>query len=218
MLGETGAWELGWEALVAVGTLALASVTLWLVVTTRRVAAASMADVEAQWQPLLIPGDVVRLDPDPEHRPPQFIQIEVRNAGRGPALHVRASLESGGTTTAGVSPKNWSLGAVAAGHKVLLEFSTQGVMLGGALQLLLDYRDLAERQHSSSLTINPAAVERELVFYDVHVFRDHTVTPHGDAVYPQMALRDVRPLPYPRVRDRLRAAVRNGIKGFRSGR
>jgi hypothetical protein len=45
----------GWEALVAIGTIFLALVTAGLAWSTRRLAAATASEVEAQRRPILVP-------------------------------------------------------------------------------------------------------------------------------------------------------------------
>ncbi|MEU5486130.1 hypothetical protein [Streptomyces mirabilis] len=59
------------------------------------------------------------------------------------------------------------------------------------VQLLLDYRDLADRSYSTSITL----VRREdrVYAYDVRWWEDHTVTTLGDAFYPQPGTTDVSP-------------------------
>jgi positive regulator of sigma E activity len=54
-------WTLGWEALVAIGTLLLALVTFLLVRGTADLARSSEADIQAQWRPVILPASY---DPD----------------------------------------------------------------------------------------------------------------------------------------------------------
>ena len=75
----------GWNSLVAIGTLALASATYSLMRGTRQLASASDAEVRAQWRPVLIARDVV-IDANDE------VRLRVENVGRGPALASRAEL------------------------------------------------------------------------------------------------------------------------------
>jgi hypothetical protein len=104
-----------------------------------------------------------------------------------------------------VSPENWPLGALAVGDKYELEFRT--AKPDSAIQLLFDYRDLAERAYSTSVTIE--VVSGNMRFYDVHLFENHRVTTLGDAVYPQPGLRDVSPRNRPGLEARLRMMGRS---------
>ncbi|MFC8263868.1 hypothetical protein ACFUNF_41295 [Streptomyces sp. NPDC057291] len=100
---ETAAhpWEFGWDALVAIGTLVLAAFTWRLAARTRQLAKETAADQRAQWRPVLIPhhNTPEELDsgnPSPAvkfKRVAEDLSVYVRNAGRGPALHVRAQLQ-----------------------------------------------------------------------------------------------------------------------------
>jgi len=189
-----------WEAVTAVGTFALAGATAILALSTRRVARATQDEVRTQWRPVLIPAFDSETDPAVGYnRDARLLVVRIRNGGRGPALYIRTHLDPGG-----ISPRNWSLGSLAAGEEITLSFD--GVYdLGSNAQVLLDYRDLAERTYSSALVLTEVAgVWR---FYDVHVFDGTTVTALGDAVYPQTGLRDVRPRPKPTFIERIRASV-----------
>jgi hypothetical protein len=173
-------WGFGWEALVAIGTGLLALATFILARKTARLANASAADLRSQWRPLLVPGQATDgLQYDQEAR---RLRVPIRNSGRGPALFVRTLLDP-----ENASPVNWSLGSLASGDEVVLIFD--GISLQGPprRQVLLDYRDLAERTYSTAIVIEtfPEAPR----FYDVRLFEDHTVTPHGDAVQ-QEGIRD----------------------------
>lgn len=197
----TTAWTFGWEALVAVSTFFLAAVTAVLAWLTKRVAAASQADVQAQWRPLLLPGSPERLSWDDTTRE---LCVPVRNAGRGPAIFVRTTLHP-----LGDSPENWSLGALAPGDEALLLFKVRQSM-PALVQVLLDYDDLSGRLFSTALVLDLQQGPR---FYDVQPGEGVAVTHLGPPVRPQQGLRDVTPLPSPHLTDRARAA----LKGFRSG-
>jgi hypothetical protein len=176
-------WEWGWETFVAIGTVLLGAATVGLAWSTRALAKASEADLLAQWRPAILPA----LDPMSGRAieyfdPTGFLLVRIRNAGRGPAHYIRTTIDP-----LGVSPENWSLAALAPGDEQLLEFRTPKIE--SAIQLLFDYRDLADRTYSTSITVT--VVSGDLRFYDVHLF-DHAITELGDAVYPQAGLRDVR--------------------------
>jgi hypothetical protein len=194
------AWAFGWDALVAIGTLCLAGVTLWLVITTRRLARSTSDEVRAQWRPAILPG---RQGADPaidfneaEHR----LRVRVRNAGSGPALYIRTHLEPGST-----SPDHWSLAALGPDDEVVLTFT--GVYQNPTpAQLLFDYRDLGGRQYSSELVIDEVGGVRR--FYNAQLYEDHSITGLGDYTQ-QPGLQDVAPRPSPGIRDRLMAAYRS---------
>src|SRR4051812_7525762 len=188
---EASPWSFGWEALVAIGTLGLAVATVVLALVTRALAESSTKEVRAQWRPVILPG----LD-RPQHRAALdvlmsssqkvHLSVRIRNAGRGPALYVRAYLEPGG-----ISPQTWSLGALAPEDELTLHFVLDRQGPESPSQLLFDYRDLAGRAHSTSATL--VRTDGFLRFYDVRVWEDHSVTKLGDSVYPQPGLRDVSP-------------------------
>jgi hypothetical protein len=190
-----GPWEWGWEAFVAIGTVLLAAATVGLAWSTRGLAKASEAELRAQWRPVILPA----LDPLSRRAitydgQEGLLHVRVRNAGRGPAHHVRVTIDP-----LQVSPEHWSLGALAVGDEQGLRFRT--AKIESTIQLLVDYRDLADRTYATSITVT--AVNEDLRFYDVHLF-DHPVTQLGDAIYPQPGLRDVRRPPARRLRVRLR--------------
>jgi hypothetical protein len=68
----------------------------------------------------------------------------------------------------------------------VLEFT--GVQHQPHMQLLLDYRDVAGRTYSTSITLDL----QQRRAYDVRLFEGAS-THHGDSVYPQPGLRDVTP-------------------------
>jgi hypothetical protein len=111
------------------------------------------------------------------------LDVRIRNSGRGPAHHIRTHLDPGG-----ISPQNWSLGSLPPGEEVTLTFQVSN--LGGVAQVLMDYRDLAENAYSSALVLTEVAGDWR--FYDVHLWEGRSVTPLGDAVYPQPGLKDAR--------------------------
>jgi hypothetical protein len=97
------------------------------------------------------------------------------------------------------------IAALAVGDERVLEFT--GVQHQPHMQLLLDYRDLAGRTYSTSITLDL----QQRRAYDVRLFEGAS-THHGDSVYPQPGLRDVtakgpRPLRQ-RIRDARKALTR----------
>ncbi|MFF4499438.1 hypothetical protein [Streptomyces sp. NPDC001401] len=197
---ETGPWASGWDMLVALGTLGLAAVTVWLAWSTRQLARETAADQRAQWRPVVLPaGDWQRGQAQRDRSTNYFgtgrhaiLRVRVWNSGRGPALHVRVQLERAGQPGAD-RPVNWSLGALAPGEAASLRF--EEVAFPERAQLLIDYRDMTGRSHAKASTI--VRDGQDAYVYDVQVFEDHAVSTLGDAVYPQAGLRDVRPLTSP---------------------
>ncbi len=104
----------------------------------------------------------------------------IRNAGQGPALFVRCSLEP-----TGGSPSIGALAAMAPGDEVRLIFDGEYQLLA-RWQVLLDYRDLAGGTYSTAFTIESTP---DLRFYDVRTYEDRKITPHGDAM-PQAGITD----------------------------
>jgi hypothetical protein len=180
------AWTFGWDALVAIGTLALAAVTGVLALMTWRLASSTAAEMRSQARPVLIPGlggdvrgavtsDALRYDPQQR----QLI-VNLRNAGNGPALFVRVALEPSGN-----SPNSGPLAAMASGDEVQFVFAGEPESRI-RWQVLLDYRDLAGRTYASAVLIESTP---SLRFYDVRAFEDRAITPHGDAL-PQEGVTD----------------------------
>jgi hypothetical protein len=172
----------GWEALVAIGTLSLATFTGWLAWTTRKVALADLADLRAQWRPMLVPTGGPMFGAD-EETGQWKATVPIRNAGRGPALYVRATLEP-----PNVSPDHWSLGSISPEDQPReLTFSNLPNR-DVRYQLLLDYRDLGGRIYSTQIVIDfPQAQDADPRMspgrvYDVHLFEDTSITHLGDSV------------------------------------
>lgn len=182
MFGAWGQWAGAAATVLAVGT------ALWIAIHDDRRRAREQA------RPLILPalgpvgsddsGGTPAVVLDEQN---QSLRVLIRNAGVGPALFVRTEVEPGGH-----SAQMWSLGALAPGDIQSLLFT--GVTLDSnapRFQLLLDYRSTAGLSYATSITIEVVmGVSRA---YDVRVFEKHSVTHHGDAVYPQRGLRDVRP-------------------------
>jgi hypothetical protein len=83
----------GWNALVALGTLALALATYGVIRATKALAERGDAEISAQWRPLLL----VRERP-PDDQPgivyeDGSLTLWIENVGRGPALEVQPWLD-----------------------------------------------------------------------------------------------------------------------------
>lgn len=183
----SSSWTWGWEAFVAIGTVLLAVATFALAWLTRRLAQSGLEDVRSQYRPVLLPAtDSATTRAVVLNRAEGSLRVRIRNVGRGPALFVRSQLDPFNASAA-----NWSLAALAPGDEQDLIF--RAVVDRQLIQLLLDYRDLAGRAHSSSITLT--VYDTDATSYDLYLFKDHSVTTHGGAIYPQSGLRDVRPRP-----------------------
>jgi len=179
-------WDFGWDALVAIGTFALAAVTGGLAFMTWRLARSATAEARSQARPALIPGlggavpGAITVDRLLYSAARQQLIVNIRNAGRGPALFVRVALEPSGN-----SPSSGPLAAMAPGDEVELVFDGE-VEPRDRWQVLLDYRDLAGRTYATAILIENTPTLR---FYDVRTFEDRVITPHGDAL-PQAGVTD----------------------------
>jgi hypothetical protein len=187
------------DVIVALGTIVLAVATYWLARDTRRLARSSEAELRSRWRPLVIPSQRAGGLPVEYDRGTNRLMVWIRNAGAGPALGVRVQLDPD------TSPDRWSRGALGSGDEVLLAFSLR-TSLDSSAQLLIDYRDLADREHGVSITLTTEG--GRFVPYDVR-FENHSVTTHGAMIYPQPGLRDVRQKRRRSIIERCRAAVRS---------
>jgi hypothetical protein len=204
----------GWDSVVAIATLALAAATTWLAWTTRRVARAAIADLHAQWRPMIVPFGDPSFGADPETGQWTTV-IGIQNSGPGPALYVRATLDP-----VNQSPQDWSLGGIPPRENRELRF-TNLPNRDVNYQLLLDYRDLAGRLYSSSIVIDFPAEPDDPHFhagrvYDVNLFEDTAVTQLGDSV-PQPGLQEVGPRRTRGIGRRITDALSGAIKGARNG-
>jgi hypothetical protein len=176
---------IGWDVLAAIDTGILALATFALARLTRELSQFSEQSARAEYRPIVVPAaDVSSARAVTLDSTQGLLQVRIRNIGRGPALFVRSNLDPGQ-----LSASSWSLGILGPGDEQELAFGK--ISKRAEFQLLLDYRDIANHNHSTSITFS--SDDGRQYSYDVHIFEDHKVTPHGDAVYPQPGLRDVRP-------------------------
>lgn len=87
-------WTLGWEFVLALVTLLLASFTGWLAWTTRMLARTTSEEVQGQTRPVLVPlratFEAAAEDQDYFHQ-----TLRLRNIGAGPALNVKVTIGRG---------------------------------------------------------------------------------------------------------------------------
>jgi hypothetical protein len=153
----SGSFEWGWDAFIAIGTLALAIGTFLLALSTWRAARASAEDVRAQWRPVVTPGSDadVKFDED-------LMWITVRNVGRGAAYYIDAAL---GVNEIFVPAEEFSpgkrvienLAVLPAGEDLRLSFDVSDGPPQEA-EILIDYADLNGRPYSTRIEVNEAFV------------------------------------------------------------
>lgn len=147
---------------VAGATIALAAVTAWLAVTTRRMANAARQEVAAQWRPALIPvrteerlGSITKLGG--EFAPIEVyegkLQVAIYNAGSGPAPTVNAAL----SRQRPPGPRLESLPledaqVILPGQQRSLEFAIAPADMDGTM--VVTFRDLAAVRFEASMTIH----------------------------------------------------------------
>ena len=97
-------WTFGWEALVALATLALASVTAWLAWTTRNLAREARSEVRAVLRQVTVEEEQLKLAIDPMVWPVTPVEwsrgeiagrgsfIHLKNGGGGPALDAEGEI------------------------------------------------------------------------------------------------------------------------------
>ena len=159
-MGGVG-FQWGWDAFVAIGTIALAIGTLILASSTRRTARASAEDVRAQWRPAIAPGQHVDVEFDED-----VMVVGVRNVGRGAAYYVDAALGVDGTYV--------PAGAAVPGQRRVENFAVLPV--GDELRLcfelvderpteaevVIDYADLNGRPYSTRIQLDEINLEAAL--------------------------------------------------------
>lgn len=159
----------GWDALVAIGTLALAAVTAWLAWSTRALARASRNDERAQWRPVLVPDSRASVDYD---EGTGVMAFEVRNVGRGPAFGVNAQIRTGKRPIGASIPGIGGATALAPheGFRLQARVSDRAQRVRGlVIEAEVSYYDITERWHRSIFTIVGRRPPDKL--------RDHSVTP-----------------------------------------
>jgi len=165
-------WAFGWEALVAIGTLLLASATFILARSTRQLARETAVEVEAQWRPILVPvegtiqvfmADLTELEEQIIERIPyqlvggdehatadmvrRRVKMNIRNIGRGPALEIMVSKLWEGWRPWTASSTD--AGVIAPNDDYGLE--TEGFTDDEGRDVRLQYRDLTGRRYITEI-------------------------------------------------------------------
>lgn len=155
-----GSFAWGWDALVAIGTLALAFGTVFLAWGTRQVARATGEEIRSQWRPVIAPGADVEVEYLEEGgvTGKGVAILAIQNIGRGAAYAVDAGLDLGETVVP-VSP--WglvdseprNLTALPSQDSCDLYFDSLDVRPGRSV-LVIDYQDLNGRRYASRIQID----------------------------------------------------------------
>jgi hypothetical protein len=167
-LASDSPWTFGWDALVAIGTFALAAVTFILALITRSVAKATKEEVESQSYPVLLavnvsPTKAIRIKAEALH-------LRIRNGGQGPAFEVKCRLQPGN-----LAPDHWSQGILEPRQEALLSFPRSEAEEKERYELHSEYTDLAGRAHKSRVVIQLGAhkvgneLRRRYTFQEVEV-------------------------------------------------
>jgi hypothetical protein len=154
------AWGFGWEALVAIGTIGLATFTAWLAWSTRRLVGETEQDVRSEFRPVLIGGTGGGLlITYTAGQPHGQTTVAVKNVGPGPALNITAKLRM-------TAPKAWKsetrqLGTVGPGQpgSANIDVAVDSLDPNG-LSVICEvefiYEDLAEARHHTILSYDAA--------------------------------------------------------------
>ena len=144
-------WEFGWEALVAIATGVLALFTFVLALTTAFVSRATRDEAQAQTRPILLPVTMGSAEVCIRFSGPK-ITLAIANVGKGPAFAIRARLDP-----LEIAPETWSHGILHERDTVELSFRDIEESRLPRYDLLIDYRDLAERDVSSRVVVQLVA-------------------------------------------------------------
>jgi len=152
----------GWEEATAIGTIAAAVMTAWLAWSTRKLARETSAQMQAEWQPILMPD--VEQATDGAIRGTRLenrlFWMDVRNVGRGPALTVTATLEDDdGKVLRGRARSN----VVAPNVSTTLEWKdfdppkppqTSSLNTWARLNGVITYGDVGSVPHGTEITVD----------------------------------------------------------------
>jgi hypothetical protein len=151
---------LGWDALVAIGTIGLALGTFLLAWSTRTAALRAAEDIRSQWRPALIPGDSA--EPSfslSELEEEEFLlAVEVVNVGRGAAYDIDPGLDLGDSV---VPASLWAskrqgaenLAVLPVDRALDLKFTHLGTR-PDAGKVIIDYKDLNGRPYVTTVTLD----------------------------------------------------------------
>jgi hypothetical protein len=192
VLAAESAWAFGWNALVAIGTLAaaiatgtlafftwrLAKSTQGMASKTAQLASETAEEITAGHRPVIVPVASGRRTLIDEAEHGWTLRINIKNAGAGPASFVRALHDP-----SGVGPRTTAPGSLAPGEEWELVF--YDTTLTAQSQVLLDYRDLSGRTYSSAIIpLHPEWPTEDIAVQDVKFGRDVSFTGWGEPATP----------------------------------
>lgn len=189
---ESGPWDLGWEALVALGTIGLAIFTALLAIATFQTAQVAARDVRATWRPVVVPGeDVEGVWASNTHD----LQLALRNVGPGAAYGLEVALDTGDGSLrpasrfvpGEVAPINYAVVPPGATLEVFFDHVEAEPMAG---ELTLGYSDLNGRQYGTTIKLLTATAYvsgREftalMMAMVAHTDRNEIAVPYEDPRY-----------------------------------
>jgi hypothetical protein len=157
----TSPWSFGWDALVAIGTLALAFMTAALALSTRRLARETAEEVQGQTRPLVVPaGGEADVSERIGVAGNEYFEMTVRlrNIGAGPALNF--DLRIGGPESTATA-----LAALGAGSErdavirvPLIEGEGAHPFTRRTSSIHVEYYDLAGRVYTTTIPIMSAPI------------------------------------------------------------
>jgi len=167
-------WGLGWEALVAVGTLALAAATAYLGFETRDVARAAKKEIDAASRTVVLLSDAS----DPVLVTEYSVRPMVHNVGSGPAIDSYVGSIGGAQDQVSIAPGNRGpvmLEARSAAPQAL------SVATPSQVEIVVCYLDLSNQRHYTTIsgTLWGPFSEGVYKFEVVSVRPRGTTVPHG---------------------------------------
>lgn len=159
---ESGGFEWGWDALVAIGTIGLAIGTFLLAWSTRNAARATASEVRAQWRPAIAPTADVEVDYVTDTSDIAMMILGIRNVGRGAAYYVDAALDVGNVFIPAslALPGEWqpvNLAVLPVGEALDLHF-THLDERPSRCRVVIDYVDLNGHPYATTLEISDLKV------------------------------------------------------------
>jgi hypothetical protein len=154
---SAGQWDWGWDALVAVGTLALALGTSALAISTFLMARTAGKEVRAKWRPVIVPAADVEVDWIEDD---ELVVLAIRNIGEGGAFDVDAGLELGDSIVPAsafahgeTEPLNFA--ALPPKESLTLHFTHIDEKPASAA-VVIDYSDLTGHRYGSRIEVREA--------------------------------------------------------------
>jgi hypothetical protein len=150
-------WDWGWDALVALGTLALALATFALAIGTFLTARAAGQEVRAKWRPVIVPAADAEVDWIEDD---ELVVLAIRNIGEGGAFDVDAGLDLGGSIVPAspvahgeTEPTNFA--ALPPGESLTVHFTHVDEKPTSAA-VVIDYSDLTGHRYGSRIEVREA--------------------------------------------------------------